>query len=500
MEELNKNNETLLDSDIAAEKTQGSAPDAENMAAGAAAGVAGPYNSKKKFGPLHITVVCLALVCVLLIGLLGWQITRMNKVYSFIGENSGTDLTDWTPTGVMQGNHPIYDDSAVVKAYKNGSDKGLSDKDAYVLKAAKSVIDEVIKDGMTDYEKELAIYNWQFGYTHYNDSAFAPIGSENHGDEGSESVGGNDTVAFDAGNADDDNTDAAQTSASESGSVTMNADTGEMIGVSAGNGVQSVTTTASSGNMDGETAAAAKDDPICKEDPYKENYDYEPYGVLKYGSYICVGNATTFKLFMDMLDIPCQIIHSTEQGEHAWDLVQIDGDWYHVDLTFDGGSKTPTYSNFNVPDDVKLDSGYPWDTTKFPAADSVKYCYAVMNAVDVSDIYKLPSMIRQAIDDKKGSVSVRFGSSVTITENDLSNILDQMSSYYGDAYFYAQKAEYVTNEQLYVIQFDIYSDDADNSDEADGSDEPRYDYDKMSEAISESFSDVQASPSHASLG
>ena len=500
MEELNKNNEPLQTSDIAAEQTQSSAPDAENMAAGAAAGLTGPYISKKRFGPLHITVICLALICVLLIGLLGWQITRMNKVYSFIGENSGTDLTDWTPTGVIKGNHPLYDDSAVVKAYKDGSDKGLSDKDAYVLKAAKSVIDEVIKDGMTDYEKEFAIYNWQFGYTHYNDSAFAPIGSENHGDEGSGSVGGNGTVAFDAGNADSDNADAAQTSASGSGAVTMNADTGKVIAAGANNAVQTVTTTASSGNMNSETAQEANDDPICQEDPYKENYDYEPYGVLKYGSYICVGNATTFKLFMDMLDIPCQIIHSTEQGEHAWDLVQIDGDWYHVDLTFDGGSKMPTYSNFNVPDDVKLNSGYPWDTTKFPAADSVKCCYAVMNAVDVSDIYKLPSMIRQALDDKKGSISVRFDSSVTITENDLSNILDQMSSYYGDAYFYAEKTEYVTNEQLYVIQFDIYSDDSDDGGDDDGSDEPRYDSDKMSEAISESFSDIQASPSYASLG
>ena len=115
-----------------------------------------------------------------------------------------------------------------------------------------------------------------------------------------------------------------------------------------------------------------------------------------------------------------------------------------------------------------------------------------MNAVDVSAIYKLPSMIRQALDDKKGSISVRFDSSVTITENDLSNILDQMSSYYGDAYFYAEKTEYVTNEQLYVIQFDIYSDDSDDGGDDDGSDEPRYDSDKMSEAISESFSDIQA--------
>lgn len=186
MEELNKNNETLQTSDIAAEQTQFPHWTRKIWQRELPQVLPDLISQKMRFGPLHITVICLALICVLLIGLLGWQITRMNKVYSFIGENSGTDLTDWTPTGVIKGNHPLYDDSAVVKAYKDGSDKGLSDKDAYVLKAAKSVIDEVIKDGMTDYEKEFAIYNWQFGYTHYNDSAFCPIGSENHGDEAQE--------------------------------------------------------------------------------------------------------------------------------------------------------------------------------------------------------------------------------------------------------------------------------------------------------------------------
>ena len=493
MEKLNKSNENI----------QGVALDAENGAAGAAEAVeaveASHINadviSKKKFGPLHVAVICLALVFVLLIGLLGWQITRMNKVYSFIGENSGTDLADWTPTGVVQGNHPLYDDSAVVRAYKDGNDKSLSDKDAYVLKAAKSVIDEVITDGMTDYDKELAIYNWQFGYTHYNDSAFAPIGSENHGNDSSDN--GNGTIAFNAGQEDASSDksdpsapDAAQTSAESGDDTTVNASAE----------VSTVSTTASSANMDTETAAAAKDDPICQEDPYKENYDYEPYGVLKYGSYICVGNATTFKLFMDMLDIPCQIIHCTTQGEHAWDLVQIDGDWYHVDLTFDSGSQRPSYSCFNVPDDVKLDAGYPWDTTEFPAADSTKYCYAVKNAVDVSDIYQLPSLIRQALDDDKGSLPVRFGADVKLTEDDLYTILQDMASYYGDAYFYADKASYVTDEQIYMIQFDIYSDDSDNSDDGDDSGEPRYDYDKMKEAIADSFGEIHADPDHGSLG
>lgn len=472
MEKSNKDNIQIIQAADAeaAESPDNAAPGAENMSAGALAADI----TKKRFGAIHVTVICLSLICVLLIGLLGWQITRMNKVYSFIGENTGTDLSNWTATGAMQGNHPLYDDSAVVKAYKSGDDTGLSDKDAYVLKAAKSVIDEVITDGMTDYEKELAIYDWQFGYTHYNDSAFAPIGSNNPGESG------------------EDSSQPLGDSASESSSAAYNADTGEEILVDTPSQTAttaSVTTDASSGNMSLVADQAAKDDPICEEDPYKENYDYEPYGVLKYGSYICVGNATTFKLFMDMLDIPCQIIHSTGEGEHAWDLVQIDGDWYHVDLTFDGGSKLPTYSAFNVPDDAKLNAGYPWDTTEFPAADSTKYCYAVKNAVEVSDIYELPSMVHTALTEGKGSLPVKFASNITITEDDLFVILDQMASYSSDAYFYASKVDYITDKQIYMLQFDIYTEET--GDEDNSSDEPRYDQDKMTQAIEYCFGTAQ---------
>lgn len=470
MEKSNKDNIQINQAADAetAESPDNAAPGAENMSMG----VLAANITKKRFGAIHVTVVCLSLICLLLIGLLGWQITRMNKIYSFIGENTGTDLSSWTPTGVIQGNHPIYDDNAVVKAYKDGNEKGLSDKDAYVLKAAKSVIDEIITNDMSDYEKELAIYNWQFGYTHYNDSAFAPIGSHNPGDSSQSS--GQMTVGGTRLNESSDSSDTETNEESLTDTAVQAA---------------TVTTTASSGNMSLEADQAAKNDSICQEDPYQENYDYEPYGVLRYGSYICVGNATTFKLFMDMLDIPCQIIHSTEQGEHAWDLVQIDGDWYHVDLTFDSGSTNPSYSMFNVPDDAKLNAGYPWDTTEFPAADSTKYCYVVKNAVEVSDIYQLPSLIHNALEEGKGSLPVKFTSDVKITEVDLSTILDQMASYSGDASFYANNIDYIKDKTIYLIQLDVYNYDDESTEDSSG--EPRYDSDKMTEAIEKSFGSSQ---------
>ena len=124
--------------------------------------------------------------------------------------------------------HDIYDDSKVVEAYQSGKTDGLNEQEKYVLEKAKEVIKENIKDGMSDYEKEKAIYDADTETTRnrsgfYNDQNLAPI--------------------------------------------------------SAG-----------------------------------DQYSHLPYGVLKYHQAICVGNATTFKLFMDLLGIENQIIHSRKKG------------------------------------------------------------------------------------------------------------------------------------------------------------------------------------------
>ena len=212
--------------------------------------------------------------------------------------------------------HEIYDDSKVVEAYKDGSDEGLDEQDKYVLKMAKKVIKENIRDDMSDYEKEKAIYDWLIGYTSYSNQNLAPISS---GDQ----------------------------------------------------------------------------------------YAHLPYGVFKYRQAICVGNATTMKLFLDIFGIENQIIHSTEEGEHAWNLVKLDGDWYHCDATFDGGNNgMPAYTYFNVPDSVKDDGSYPWDHDVIPAADGTKYCYIANNAEEVKNVYALPKYMQEQLD--KGASLICF--------------------------------------------------------------------------------------------
>lgn len=210
-----------------------------------------------------------------------------------------------------------------------------------------------------------------------------------------------------------------------------------------------------------------------------DDYNYTPYGVLKYGQAICVGNATTFKLFMDLLDIDCKIIHSTTQGEHAWNLVKLDGEWYHVDVTFDySTSGEPAYTYFNVTDTVKQNAGYPWDASEFPAATATKYCMAVMENTELKDVYALPQAIRTAVDEEKSSLYVSFQDYSSIDYS----MLDQIGAYIGGGYLILGQS-YPTEDGTVIYNIRIEPPYAEPVED----DSCSYDYDKMQKAIEETF-------------
>ena len=134
-----------------------------------------------------------------------------------------------------------------------------------------------------------------------------------------------------------------------------------------------------------------------------------PYGVLKYHNAVCVGYATTFRLFMQMLDIPCKVVHNSERY-HSWDLVQLGEGWYHTDIYSDAGKTS--YAHFNLMDSMLFES-QNWNRDYFPAAAKSEYCYAVRSASRVSDLYEIPAGFRKALDDRDGLYSLRFPADFT---------------------------------------------------------------------------------------
>ncbi len=62
----------------------------------------------------------------------------------------------------------IYDTSAIRAAWERGGPAGLSDEDRAVYDAAEAILDEIVQNGMTELEKETAIYRWLVNSVDYD--------------------------------------------------------------------------------------------------------------------------------------------------------------------------------------------------------------------------------------------------------------------------------------------------------------------------------------------
>lgn len=65
------------------------------------------------------------------------------------------------------------------------------------------------------------------------------------------------------------------------------------------------------------------------------------YGAFVNRSVVCEGYAKSFKYIMDSLNIPCILVggiatnNSSNTESHMWNYIQLDGNWYGVDVTWD---------------------------------------------------------------------------------------------------------------------------------------------------------------------
>lgn len=103
-------------------------------------------------------------------------------------------------------------------------------------------------------------------------------------------------------------------------------------------------------------------DFICQNvryDKLKKPYSHEIIGPLGQGVGVCEGIAKTVKILCDALGIWCIIAISEanpEQGikyRHAWNIIKLGGDYFHLDVTFDNSLSQDgiiRYDYFNLDD------------------------------------------------------------------------------------------------------------------------------------------------------
>lgn len=127
-------------------------------------------------------------------------------------------------------------------------------------------------------------------------------------------------------------------------------------------------------------------DFICEHvryDKLKKAYSHEIIGPLGQGVGVCEGIAKTVKILCDSLGIWCIIAVSEANPEkkikyrHVWNIVRIDGTYYHLDATFDnslGKWDTLRYDYFNL-DDARIFRDHEPVIWRIPACGDGDHSY-----------------------------------------------------------------------------------------------------------------------------
>ena len=139
---------------------------------------------------------------------------------------------------------------------------------------------------------------------------------------------------------------------------------------------------------------------------YPDNNDdaYTAYGALVLHQSVCDGYAEAFFIIMSCLGVKCDIVvGSTEEGLHAWNQIELGGEWYNVDLTWDdslpdmGSYLKHTYVNV---DDSTLELTHSWEKQFYRECADTAY-----------NFYKKRFYTYDSFDEYKKGIRIQMGGS-----------------------------------------------------------------------------------------
>lgn len=147
-----------------------------------------------------------------------------------------------------------------------------------------------------------------------------------------------------------------------------------------------------------------------KYDKLKKEYSHEIIGALGNGVAVCEGIAKAVKALCDEMGIWCIVALSDNNPDknikyrHAWNIIRINGKYYHLDATFDNTlsrGETPRYDYFNLPDKQIYRDHEPviW---KVPECNDGDHFYYKEKKLSWTTVDEVRNRTKQAV--KKGKV------------------------------------------------------------------------------------------------
>ncbi|MGE5389956.1 MAG: transglutaminase domain-containing protein [Deltaproteobacteria bacterium] len=137
------------------------------------------------------------------------------------------------------------------------------------------------------------------------------------------------------------------------------------------------------------------------------------YGVLLQGRGVCQGYAEAMNILCRKAGLSSMMVKGQSRGEnHAWNLVEIEGKYYHVDPTWDdpyysNGQDALAYDYFNLSDDEIL-KDHMWERNEYPPCNSMQYNYHFYNGQYENDYSGFADYVSSAIARGEKSIDVRI--------------------------------------------------------------------------------------------
>ncbi len=225
--------------------------------------------------------------------------------------------------------------------------------------------------------------------------------------------------------------------------------------------------------LDNYETALYLHDYICLNFEYDYTYSKrDVYTMLKDGSAVCQGYQLLYDELMTRVDIPVSSVYS-ESINHIWNQIQIDGEWYHVDATWDDPSDYSNndiyayadHENFLVSDSMAATIHGTNDMLADNVCDSTRFDNASWHGVTSAfgfangNAYAMNGSGINLVDIKNGTSSLVFEYTGTIWKDAFSSYFmtdtcfgsyADMLIYYSDTTFFVYDPVENTSSTLYA--------------------------------------------------
>ncbi|HCA20745.1 MAG TPA: hypothetical protein DEO87_00010 [Lachnospiraceae bacterium] len=177
--------------------------------------------------------------------------------------------------------------------------------------------------------------------------------------------------------------------------------------------------------------------------PDDEN-EFRAYGALIDGEAVCSGYAEAMALLLTYSGVECKIVIGSSKDEnHAWNLVKISGDWYHLDPTWDDPVELGivTHAYFNLSDDqIAYDHSWNRDRTEKASSTSQNY-------------FNVTSKICSTVSDFELTAQFGMNSPGNSFETAVSggNAADYIQQFVNDYYFTSLKYTLIERNSYTVV-------------------------------------------------